>query len=311
MEFRNRSGRYLRSTKHLVETFFFIEQGLFSENDEIVINDEIAIEPTNGEEEKEESDAGDDEELPVKIIDDLYKQLREAHRNKPLPINYTDEFIQHTDLRPTLTPYQIDGVRWMLNRECVIDCFPTEFVEVEQRWPDTQTHVKFFYNERTTILQANKNPDSIIPKGGCLADAMGLGKTVEMLDLILLNQRPQHDLNENHQHETPSNDDDEEFIYLRCLCANQKFCNTVECSRCRMYQHRVCVSQRNTPAVPDSVYICPTCWLKEPAFKAKTTFIVSPPSIKLQWRDEVIKHVKNENFKVSQLFDLYIYMYIQ
>lgn len=333
MEIRNRSGRYLRSTKHLVETFFIIEQEfLFGENDEIVIQNEAIVntnndgdenvngggevemqnfeEFNNGADNKDDDSVADTEssdssdELPVKIIDDLYQQLREAHRNQTLAINYTDEFIQHNDLRPKLTQYQLDGVRWMLNREHAIDYFPTEFVEVTRRWPDAQIDVKFFYNERTMILQANENSDVAIPKGGILADAMGLGKTVEMLDLILLNQR-QIDPNQQNQRDAPAiNWNTEAYKFynqpiLRCLCANKAHTNTVRCIRCYMYQHRACVSQRDTINAPDVKYICPTCWQDEPAYESKTTFIVSPPSIKLQWRDEVLKHVSNDNFKVS------------
>lgn len=328
MEIRNRSGRYLRSTKNLVEIFFIIEQEfLFGENDEIVIQNETIVETNaddvNGEaenqenfaesvngaagtEDDDESDAAtestDSDELPVKIIDDLYLQLREVHRTKALAIDYADELIQHKDLRPKLTRYQIDGVRWMLNREHAIDYFPTEFVEVTRRWPDAQTNVKFFYNERTMILQANENLDVAIPKGGILADAMGLGKTVEMIDLILLNQRA-FDPNEiDNQSEASINAEAYMFYYqpiLRCLCANKTLSNTVRCIRCYLYQHRMCVSQRDIPDAPDSKYICPTCWQEEPLLQSKTTFIVSPPSIKLQWRDEVLKHVSNENFKVS------------
>lgn len=317
MELRNRRGRYLRATKHLVETFFVVEQEfLFGENDEIHIQNEAVID-TNVDgvnddaqnllevnmDEDNSSDDGtastDSDELPVKIIDDLYAQLREVHRNKPFPINYTDEFIQHSDLRPKLTQYQLDGVRWMLNRERAVDHFPTEFVEVTRRWPDHEMNAKFFYNERTMILQVNENPDVLIPKGGILADAMGLGKTVEMLDLILLNQRT-IDPNQYCEREMATAQSREiDEVVLRCLCPNKTLRNTVRCIRCCMYQHRVCVSQRDTIDAPDARYICPTCWQNEPPLESKTTFIVSPPSIKMQWRDEVCKHVNNDNFKVS------------
>lgn len=312
MEIRNRSGRYLRSTKHLVETFFIIEQEfLFGENDEIVIQNEAVVDTTedvNGDAgnsnllEVNDDDNEDDDDC-IKIIDELYQQLREVHRNKALTINYTDEFIQHNDLRPRLTRYQLDGVRWMLNRERAIDYFPTEFVLVSPRWPDNQTNIKNFYNERTMILQANENPDVAIPKGGILADAMGLGKTVEMLDLILLNQRtiernPDLERGMSVNRSTEASQFYDQPI-LRCLCPNKTLCNTVCCTRCYMYQHRMCVSQNDITDAPDIRYICPTCWQDEPPFQSKTTFIVSPPSIKLQWRDEVLKHVNNDNFKVS------------
>lgn len=313
MEFRNRSSKYLRATKCLVEQFFVIEQeNLFGDNDEIVIEDEAIVQdveqPNENDDDLMNLDFDDDDisddsdELPVKIIDDLYQQLREGHSETGPVQNYTDEFIQHKDLRPTLTHYQTLGVKWMLNRERIIDHFPTEFKEVILRWPDLNNNIKFFYNERTMILVVNRNDDVPIPTGGILADAMGLGKTVEMLDLILLNPRPTIECALNKQFIDLTQyifDDDPE--HLRCLCAKKSLTDTVRCTRCYRLQHRTCVSQRDKLTTPDAQYICPTCWQKEEPLKAKTTFIVSPPSIKLQWRDEVIKHISDENFKVSRL----------
>lgn len=129
---------------------------------------------------------------------------------------------------------------------------------------------------------------------------LGLGKTVEMLDLILLNPRQECE-------QERSFDDLSKYIfehdldYLRCLCAKRSLVDTVRCTRCYMLQHRLCVSQLNASAAPDTRYICPTCWKNEEPLKAKTTIIVSPPSIKLQWRDEVINHISDTNFKVSTL----------
>lgn len=310
MEFRNRSSRYLRATKCLVEQFFVIEQeNVFGDSDEIVIEDEaiVPVEPQPNENDDDlmdfDDDASDDsDELPIKIIDDLYQQLREGHHETGPVQNYTEEYIQHKDLRPRLTHYQHDGVKWMLNRERIIDHFPTEFKEVIPRWPDLKTNTKFFYNERTMILVVDKNDDVAIPSGGILADAMGLGKTVEILDLILLNPRPPHDCLHNKQFIDLSQYEFEDHPdFLRCLCAKKSLTDTVRCTRCYYLQHRSCVSQRDRPTSPDIQYICPTCWQKEEPLNAKTTFIVSPPSIKLQWRDEVIKHVSDENFKVSIL----------
>lgn len=174
MEFRNRPSRYLRATKCLVEQFFVIEQeNLFGDSDEIVIEDEAIVqnEPQpneNGDDlmDFEDDASTDSDELPVKIIDDLYQQLREAHRGTSTPANdFMQEYVQHKDLRPTLTHYQRDGVKWMLNRERIIDHFPTEFKEVTRRWPDADNNAKFFYNERTMILMVDKNYDIPIPTG--------------------------------------------------------------------------------------------------------------------------------------------------
>lgn len=313
MEFRQRSRRYLVGTKNLVETFFMIEQEhLFGDNDDENIQNDV-IEPAVPEpvdndndvimdlNESDSDDESDSNELPVKIIDDLYLQLRDAHREQPFPDNYTDGYIQHKDLRPKLTNYQINGVKWMLNRELRTDYFPTEFKGVLLRWPDTESNTKFFYNDRTIVLLVNKNDDVAIPTGGILADAMGLGKTVEMLDLILLNRRNLSVTQPNQLEASHGQNEDQSEPTLCCLCPEKKLTDTVQCTRCFMFQHRTCVSQRDTPVTPDAQYKCPTCWQTEEPLEAKTTFIVSPTSIKLQWRDEVIKHIGDENFKVSNL----------
>lgn len=306
MEKSNRPSRYLRATKCLVEEFFVIEQqNIFGENDEIEMeNDESGdSEHADGDGDDDDGTSIDSDELPVKIIDELYLQLRETHKENKTLHKYPNEYIQHKDLRPQLTNYQIDGVNWMLNRERVINHFPTEFKEIKRRWPESESNVKFYYNERTLILMVNKNEDVSIPTGGILADAMGLGKTVEMLDLILLNPRQENPTNRQYADLNQYDFPDDDIDFLRCLCAKKSVNDTVRCRKCFMLQHRFCVSQFDRSNAPDAQYICPTCWQTEEPLMAKTTFIVSPPSIKLQWRDEVIKHISDENFKVSRLKD--------
>lgn len=164
----------------------------------------------------------------------------------------------------------------------------------------------------------------------CIFLEMGLGKTVETLALILLNPRNM-EVNEkenatlidrapnveaNTQSDIPMTIEPETEVEtriegshnnpiglgLRCLCINLKsVANTVVCTRCSYSQHRKCVSHPFDGITPDDQYICPACWQTEPKVVAKTTFIVSPTSIKMQWMDEVIKHISDESFKVSKI----------
>lgn len=320
---KNRSGRYLRSTHSIVDTFFIIEREfLFDETDEgpehiePVHTEQIETNQSNGPDiiieniDDESDDDNQNDILPSTIIDDFYQQLREHHLNDKL-VEYSDEYIQHAKLRPRLTKYQTNGVKWMLNRETKIDHFPTEFKEVKRRWHDESNNSSdeevFLYNARTYILKTGENGDIPIPSGGILADAMGLGKTVEMIDLILLNARvPEQPIkNEPFRSEPDADDDvvmfaddDNQTQLLKCFCPNKAIKkDTVTCNRCLTLQHRGCVAQQKS-RTPDEQYICPNCWSNEPLLNAKTTLIVSPESIKLQWKDEVIKHVNDDNFKV-------------
>lgn len=316
-----KSGAYLRGMKSLIETFFIVEQeNIFGESDDEPMkqsdegNENIKQEESTSGVDIDSDDESDCDVLPTSIIDKFYQQLRESQEaNNVRSNNYTNEYVQHKNLRPRLTQYQINGVKWMLNRERITSYYPTEFKEIKRRWIDDENH-KFYYNQRTILIRFNQNEDVKIPCGGILADAMGLGKTVEMLDLILLNQRvpePQSNINsldsllENikkspatQTENTDQMECDSDEPMIRCLCSDKKDKSVVNCVRCNSLQHRKCVSQIDSDVTPDKCYMCPYCWQKEQPIKAKTTFIVSPTSIKMQWYDEVVKHISCENFKV-------------
>lgn len=316
-----KSGAYLRGMKSLIETFFIVEQeNIFGESDDEPMkqsdesNENIKQEESTSGMDIDSDDESDCDVLPTSIIDNFYQQLRESQEANNVRLNnYTNEYVQHKNLRPRLTQYQMNGVKWMLNRERITSYYPTEFKEIKRRWIDDENH-KFYYNQRTILIRFNQNDDVKIPSGGILADAMGLGKTVEMLDLILLNQRvpePQsnsnclasllENINKSPATQTKNTDQmecDSDEPMIRCLCSDKKDKSFVNCVRCNTLQHRKCVSQIDSDVTPDKSYICPYCWQNEQPIKAKTTFIVSPTSIKMQWYDEVIKHISCENFKV-------------
>lgn len=193
------SRRRATAVRHIVETFFVVErENVFEENEEIdengtdepaqscsnvelarseIANNSNAANDVNNyvfDENSNGADSDDSNALPNVSIDDLYQQLREEHfLHDKLTENYTNEYIQHKHLRPHLTNYQINAVKWMLNREHTIDYFPTEFKPVTKRWPsECDSHNTFYYNSRTFQLLVHSNSDVAIPTGGILADGI-------------------------------------------------------------------------------------------------------------------------------------------
>lgn len=294
---------YLVALKRIIDTFFDTRLGNILDDDEDDSNDDgIDNHIANGVQNTDAAESDEQHVEPTKVsIDQLYQELRTAHvEYDNLAVNACD--IQHPDLKPRLTDYQVDAVRWMLERELRDDFFPTEFVEIPRRWPVKKDGYKFFYNERTTELSLRKGRDIQLPSGGILAEEMGLGKTVETLTLILLNQRKpaqnNDDLEEPPAKKFKLNVARDTSAGLKCLCTKRANRKMIQCTKCSRFQHKKCVFKHSTSANPEENYICPECWLFEPQIPSAGTFIVSPASIKMQWYAEIQKHISNERLKV-------------
>lgn len=311
-----KSGPYLRSLRDLIETFFVVErENLFDTDDDDSHptnddtmehndrNEQVAAEASTNSIELAANDF-DDDHLPTTFFDELYQKLRDAHeQNGYVGHSYTDEYVQHADMRPTLTPYQKQGIKWMLNRENGQRFYPTEFKAITLRWLHSDKHT-FYYNSRSIQIKIDQNDDVRIPSGGILADAMGLGKTVEMLTLILLNRRTvasQPILTAAYDNCPAISENEAIEVVVRCLCPAKTNKSIVRCNECQLYQHRECVAQSDTNATPDRLYYCPYCWKHREPLRVKTTFIVSPSSIKMQWYDEIVKHIATTDFRVSDI----------
>lgn len=121
----------------------------------------------------------------AKNFNSLYQMLRREHaRVRPIVENL--DHLQSPELRPILRPYQLRAVHWMLERER-----KTEFLVIppilmkNDRFPGQQ-----FYMDQVNWRILDREPaPRVIPRGGLLCDEVGLGKTVEMLSLILQNKR--------------------------------------------------------------------------------------------------------------------------
>ncbi|MGH0146195.1 UNVERIFIED_CONTAM: hypothetical protein FKN15_007933 [Acipenser sinensis] len=137
--------------------------------------------PDLQEDEKEESDT----DLERQNIEELYDYVRCAHQNEAHSLK---QDIQHPALIPVLRPYQCVAVNWMLKRE---------------NYKSSQTHdpciscgkklphyvETLYYNPYTGCLIREFPMAGTEWPGGILADEMVLGKTVEVVALILINTR--------------------------------------------------------------------------------------------------------------------------
>ncbi|XP_049541626.1 E3 ubiquitin-protein ligase SHPRH [Anopheles darlingi] len=233
----------------------------------------------------------------VLSVEQFYHQLRIRHQQYNTESgSATDSSIPDTNdlpLRVQMRPYQQQALRWLLRRETGTETLPASFVRLQcSSIPEIN-----FYRDLYSFEVYDSEPAAIpIPSGGILADEMGMGKTVEILALILSNSRqmvvPSHNLS-HHDDDYSSDENDEE---LMCLCLKTHRRKTIVCLNCKRLQHRACVLKYNITS--DAWHLCPECWRTEPLVESRATIIVSPVSIKHQWLSEIRKHVSKPGFRV-------------
>ncbi|XP_058831485.1 E3 ubiquitin-protein ligase SHPRH [Topomyia yanbarensis] len=221
-------------------------------------------------------------------VGQFYNRLRETHLEDVLDQSIPEN-ISHESLRPTLRPYQINAIRWMLDRETVPKRLPAQYATL--RSPNVAGVDFYLYLDSYEVVD-EEPVDVCIPAGGILADEMGMGKTVEMLGLMLYNRKKKRKLQELETEQTFLKVPEGE---LKCVCNKVSLRNLIACQKCGLQQHRKCVLKHvaNEPGR----YICPECWRSEPLTEAGTTIIVSPVSIKMQWASEISKHISDKSFK--------------
>lgn len=274
-----------------------------------------SVDPQELVEEETEKDDAAEKANSMPSVSELYSLLRDAHERN------NTEFVHYTQMPkyfvPELRSYQSKALQWMLNSEKSTRYSHPEFVPITCPAVPNET---FYFNHRTVELMDYDPGGLKMPTGGILADEMGLGKTVEMLALILSNPNLKRKRMDTEKRPAGESQDRKEmdkisklsfFLVLskklqkkevlRCVCSLTQTGNKIQCSRCLYFQHEKCVTKYSLRPIVN--YICPECWKSEAPIQSSTTFIVSPPSIKMQWNEEIQKHIANSSFRVSQRND--------
>ncbi|KAL9701718.1 hypothetical protein quinque_005159 [Culex quinquefasciatus] len=227
---------------------------------------------------------GDGEPLSV---NEFYERLRVGHEGEVLDGSIPED-VAHGSLRPTLRPYQVRAIRWMLDRETVPKVLPAQYARLGCLNVEGE---EFYMNLDSFEVLAEVPGENPVPPGGILADEMGMGKTVEMLGLMLLNRNRKRKFEEEVGPGVAV-----AVKELKCICIRSNVKDTISCQKCGQRQHKKCVL-KNCEEEPTR-YICPECWRSEALVESSTTIIVSPVSIKMQWASEIRKHIADSSFKI-------------
>lgn len=232
----------------------------------------------------------------------LYKML------KPIPLGEAPATIHGLVTR--LRDYQQQAVQWMLHREASDGSKQRPF---EQWWPIPEPagdgSTVLWYNQFvgcvTDCKALTSYPDVL--KGGILAEEMGLGKTLEMMAVILSNKKTNLSQERSvfgrsiprfserafssSSFSTPAD------TSVVCYCRGERSpaqlsLGLSNCIHCGTEQHNYCMGIRGGEGASAFPYLCPSCARLDitGTLPSGATLIVTPAAIQEQWRQELIKH---------------------
>ncbi|EEA07723.1 helicase [Cryptosporidium muris RN66] len=167
-----------------------------------------------------------------------------------------------------------------------------------------------------------------IVRGGFICDEMGLGKSLEIIGLILLNRRIESKdiytkfelsnttskviLNRQKNFDISIFNLDNEIslnnegnLIVECPCGTLNNSLRIKaCNVCHTYVHEICCTSGIAPInqlLNNDKFMCPVCDnLRAKSISAKTTLIIAPGSIIDQWEDEILKHTYAGSLSVAK-----------
>lgn len=111
-----------------------------------------------------------------------------------LPSTVNADALQPKDLRPTLLPFQRRSLAWLLQREGKTFNSDGDLVSSESPnfsfWETVEEGNYTWFYDRLSGAIAATQPSWTPALGGILAEEPGLGKTLEMISLIIMNPAP-------------------------------------------------------------------------------------------------------------------------
>ena len=125
-------------------------------------------------------------------VSTFYSIMRPA---SPLPSTAAADAMQPDLLQPTLLPFQVRSVAWLLEKEGMSvttdgSVSPRTSPSSFSFWQEIKNDEHTLYFNRLSGEIRDHEPEQAVVYGGMLAEEPGLGKTVETIALILLNPAP-------------------------------------------------------------------------------------------------------------------------
>ncbi|RNA13952.1 E3 ubiquitin- ligase SHPRH [Brachionus plicatilis] len=257
---------------------------------------------------------GDHNEYEIKNrnenLFDLIYQLHKENGSLNKMIGCSDDSViqQLSNLRPTLRPYQIEGIKWMLFKEnfsfdrSMVYQSSSELHPLYTKLVNGRNDHVYYHKFYGIVTKEAPLKIRSLP-GGILADEMGLGKTVEILSLIMLNVRNDDFEFKFEKCQVDKNKRELNKKSFSCLCGNtpesfqidsfkrhqqhQNDQSVYQCVACSVWTHVSCVNYRESR----QEFLCLECCTKVAPVKSGCTLIVTPSVISYQWADEIRKHV--------------------